>query len=64
MKPNADKEPKKNCFAYNKGECNVLKELVCSYKDKCTFYTDKADVNMGAIERAINNYSINNINGK
>lgn len=62
MKPIANKPHKVDCFAYNKGKCNVLKELVCSYKDKCSFYANKADVNLGAIERSINNYSMNDSN--
>ena len=36
-------EIKKDCFAYSEKnkECRALSELVCKYKDKCSFYMTK-----------------------
>jgi len=59
MKPKADKEPKKDCFAYNieHNNCKALSELVCSYKNKCSFYKHRKDVSFAAIEMACNSYN-------
>lgn len=54
-----NKEPKKDCFAFNAEarKCNALTDLICEYKDKCSFYKLKSEVNMKEIERAVNGYT-------
>lgn len=59
MKPKCDKSPKADCFAYSKDKnrCNALSELVCTYKDKCSFYKHRANVNLREIELAVRSYT-------
>lgn len=52
-----NKEPKVDCFAFNKEahKCNALTELVCEYKN-CPFYKNRSNVNLKEIETAVKGY--------
>ena len=41
-------ELKKDCFAWNerRWQCDVLNEIVCRHKDKCSFYAPRQQYKM------------------
>lgn len=45
---------RKDCFAYNNGNCSALNKLYCKNR-KCSFYSN--NVNMKKIEKDIKKYS-------